>query len=234
MGDRKVLITYHRSPITKEMANRNRAEVRSAIHERIRRKVRGTTARPRLAVYRSLNHIYAQLIDDEKAQTIAAASTTEKGLGLKTGGNIDAAKKIGQAIAERALAAGVDTVVFDRGGYLYHGRVKALTDAARAAGLNKNEIVEAEAPAEAEEAQAAETEIAKPKGKQKEPKAKTKKEAAPKEASGGEASPAPKAKKEAAPKQAKEAKDTEAGSPQDSPAEKAEVKDHEDAGNEGG
>src|SRR5438067_10042209 len=130
-----------------QMANRNRAEVRTAVHSRIRRKVRGTTARPRLAVYRSLNHIYAQLIDDEKAQTLAAASTTEKTLGVKTGGNIEAAKKIGQAIAERALAAGIESVVFDRGGYLYHGRVKALTDAARAAGLNKNEVVEAETAA---------------------------------------------------------------------------------------
>src|SRR4030095_10550516 len=104
------------------MANLRRAEIRNAIHTRIRKKLRGTTERPRLAVYRSLNHIYAQLIDDEKARTIAAASTTEKSLGLKTGGNIEAAKKIGQAIAERALAAGVETVVFDRGGYLYHGR----------------------------------------------------------------------------------------------------------------
>src|SRR5438094_515348 len=127
------------------MASRNRAEVRSAVHRRIRRKVRGTTERPRLAVYRSLNHIYAQLIDDEKAQTLASASTTEKTLGVKTGGNIEAAKKIGQTIAERALAAGISSVVFDRGGYLYHGRVKALTDAARAAGLNKNELVEAAA-----------------------------------------------------------------------------------------
>src|SRR2546421_10647377 len=127
------------------MPNRNRAEVRTAVHGGIRRKGRGTTERPRLAVYRSLNHIYAQLIDDEKAQTVASASTTEKSLGLKTGGNIDAAKKIGQAIAERALAAGVSSVVFDWGGYLYHGRVKALTDAARAAGLKKNEVVEAEA-----------------------------------------------------------------------------------------
>src|SRR5881392_2013311 len=143
------------------MASRNRAEVRSAVHRRIRRKVRGTTARPRLAVYRSLNHIYAQLIDDEKAQTLAAASTTEKTLGVKTGGNIEAAKKIGQAIAERALAAGIESVVFDRGGYLYHGRVKALTDAARAAGLNKNEVV-AEEPAAVEEPAVPEPE-AKPK-----------------------------------------------------------------------
>jgi len=128
-----------------KMAKRIRAEVRNAVHRRIRRKVRGTTERPRLAVYRSLNHIYAQVIDDEKARTVAAASTTEKTLGAKTGGNIDAAKLVGQTIAERALAAGVDRVVFDRGGYLYHGRVRALTDAARAAGLNKDEVVEVEA-----------------------------------------------------------------------------------------
>lgn len=127
------------------MANRKRAEVRNAVHRRIRRKVRGTTERPRLAVYRSLNHIYAQVIDDEKSQTIAAASTTEKALAAKTGGNIEAAKRVGQAIAERALAAGIDRVVFDRGGYLYHGRVRALTDAARAAGLNKDEVRETEA-----------------------------------------------------------------------------------------
>jgi large subunit ribosomal protein L18 len=207
------------------MANRNRAEVRTAVHKRIRHKVRGTTARPRLAVYRSLNHIYAQLIDDEKAQTLASASTTEKTLGVKAGGNIEAAKKIGQMIAERALAAGIESVVFDRGGYLYHGRVKALTDAARAAGLNKNEVVEAEA-AEAKEPEAPEAEPAKTEGKQKSPKAKTKKETAPKEASAGEASPAPKAKKEAAPKKVKPAKDAEA-----TPApEGAEVKDAVDAG----
>lgn len=137
------------------MANRKRAEVRSAVHRRIRRKVRGTTERPRLAVYRSLNHIYAQVIDDEKAQTIAAASTTEKALAAKTGGNVEAARRVGQAIAERVLAAGIDRVVFDRGGYLYHGRVRALTDAARAAGLNKDEVVETEA-ADAEEASAKE------------------------------------------------------------------------------
>jgi len=207
------------------MANRNRAEVRTAVHKRIRHKLRGTTARPRLAVYRSLNHIYAQLIDDEKAQTLASASTTEKTLGVKAGGNIEAAKKIGQTIAERALAVGIESVVFDRGGYLYHGRVKALTDAARAAGLNKNEVVEAEA-AEAKEPEASEAEPAKPEGKQKSPKVKTKKEAAPKEASAGEASSAPKAKKEAAPKKVKPAKDAEA-----SPApEGAELKDAVEAG----
>ena len=208
------------------MAKRIRAEVRNAVHRRIRRKVRGTTERPRLAVYRSLNHIYAQVIDDEQARTIAAASTTEKTLGAKTGGNIEAAKLIGQTIAERALAAGVERVVFDRGGYLYHGRVKALTDAARAAGLNKDEIREAEA-AEAKEAEAAEVEPAKPEGKQKAPKVKTKKEATPKEASAGEASPEPKAKKEAAPKQAKE--------PEASPeSEGAKLGDTEDSGSQGG
>jgi large subunit ribosomal protein L18 len=154
------------------MANRNRAEVRTAVHSRIRRKVRGTTERPRLAVYRSLNHIYAQIIDDEKAQTLASASTTEKSLGVSKGGNVDAAKKVGQAIAERALAAGISSVVFDRGGYLYHGRVRALTDAARAAGLNKGEAIEAEAATEEAPAVAAAPEAeAKPKKrKAKEPK----------------------------------------------------------------
>ena len=162
------------------MAKRIRAEVRNAVHRRIRRKVRGTTERPRLAVYRSLNHIYAQVIDDEKAQTLAAASTTEKALAAKTGGNIDAAKLVGKTIAERALAAGVERVVFDRGGYLYHGRVRALTDAARAAGLNKDEVVEAvAADAEAappEESGAGEAE-AKPKRSKKAKEAKEGKEA---------------------------------------------------------
>ena len=126
------------------MAQRNRAAVRSAVHQRIRRKVRGSTERPRLAVYRSLNHIYAQVIDDERGQTLVSASTTEKELRGGTGGNIEAAERIGRTIAERALAAGINRVVFDRGGYLYHGRVKALTDAAREAGLNKEEGAAAE------------------------------------------------------------------------------------------
>ena len=128
------------------MAQRNRAAVRSAVHKRIRRKVRGSTERPRLAVYRSINHIYAQVIDDERGQTLVSASTTEKDLRGSTGGNIEAAQRIGRTIAERALAAGINSVVFDRGGYLYHGRVKALTDAAREAGLNKDEA--AASPAE--------------------------------------------------------------------------------------
>jgi large subunit ribosomal protein L18 len=132
------------------MANTSRAVVRAAIHKRIRRKLRGSTERPRLAVYRSLNHIYAQVIDDYQGQTIVSASTTEKDLRGASGGNVDAARRVGKAIAERALAKGIEQVVFDRGGYLYHGRIKALTDAARAAGLNKNE---ASAPAEESPAQ---------------------------------------------------------------------------------
>jgi large subunit ribosomal protein L18 len=136
------------------MANTNRAEVRSTIHTRIRRKVKGDTERPRLAIYRSLNHIYAQVIDDRVGQTLVSASTTEKDLRGNSGGNLDAARRVGQTIAERAIARGIEQVVFDRGGYLYHGRVKALTDAARAAGLNKNEAVaepEVEEPAAAPE-----------------------------------------------------------------------------------
>ena len=124
------------------MANTNRAEIRTAIHARIRRKVKGSGEKPRLAIYRSLNHIYAQVIDDHKGQTIVSAASTEKDLRGNTGGNLEAARRIGQAIAERALAKGIDSVVFDRGGYLYHGRIKALTDAARAAGLNKHEVKE--------------------------------------------------------------------------------------------
>jgi len=117
----------------------NRAEIRRGVHTRIRKKVSGTAERPRLAVFRSLNHIYVQVIDDVNGKTLAAASTTEKDLKGKTGGNIEAAQTVGKAIAERAQAAGVSQVVFDRGGYVYHGRVKALLDATREAGLNKNE-----------------------------------------------------------------------------------------------
>jgi len=143
------------------MANTNRAEVRTAIHSRIRRKVKGSTERPRLAIYRSLKHISAQVIDDRMGQTLVSASSTEKDLRSGSGGNLDAARRIGQAIAERALAKGIEQVVFDRGGYLYHGRIKALTDAARAAGLNKNEVV---AEPEAAEEPAAEV-AAEPKEK---------------------------------------------------------------------
>jgi large subunit ribosomal protein L18 len=121
------------------MANTSRATVRTAIHKRIRRKVSGSTQRPRLAIYRSLNHIYAQIIDDDQGQTLVSASTTEKELRGGTGGNLEAAKRVGSTIAERALAKGINSVVFDRGGYLYHGRIKALTEAARKSGLNKDE-----------------------------------------------------------------------------------------------
>jgi large subunit ribosomal protein L18 len=133
--------TVHHLPFTdKEMANTSRATVREAIHKRIRRKVKGSGDKPRLAVYRSLNHIYAQVVDDQLGRTIVSASSTEKALRGTTGGNLDAARRIGKAIAERALEKGISNVVFDRGGYLYHGRIKALTDAAREAGLNKNEM----------------------------------------------------------------------------------------------
>src|SRR5687768_8420110 len=146
------------------MAQTNRAEVRNAIHHRIRRKVRGDTARPRLAIYRSLNHIYAQVIDDRLRQTLVSASTTEKDLRGNSGGNLDAARRVGQVIAERAIARGIEQVVFDRGGYLYHGRIKALTDAARSAGLNKNEVV---AEPEAEEPKAPPAEDSKEKKSKK-------------------------------------------------------------------
>ena len=121
------------------MAKKDKAAVRRAVHTRIRRRVRGTQERPRLAIFRSLNHIYAQVIDDERGRTIASASTVEKDLRGATGGNVEAARRVGRAIAERALARGIEQVVFDRGGFRYHGRVKALTDAAREAGLNRNE-----------------------------------------------------------------------------------------------
>jgi large subunit ribosomal protein L18 len=109
---------------------------RGHIHERIRKKLQGTAERPRLNVYRSINHIYVQLIDDLSGKTLVSASTAEGQKEKKrTGGNVASAKEIGKAIAERAKAKGVSKVVFDRGGYIYHGRVKALADAAREAGL---------------------------------------------------------------------------------------------------
>jgi large subunit ribosomal protein L18 len=137
------------------MAKKDKAAVRRAVHTRIRRRVRGTPERPRLAIFRSLNHIYAQVIDDERAVTIASASTVEKDLRGTTGGNVEAARRVGRAIAERALAAGVGQVVFDRGGFRFHGRIKALTDAAREAGLNRNERGEEEGAAEGGEEAAA-------------------------------------------------------------------------------
>ncbi len=121
------------------MAQKSRADIRRGVHSRIRKKVHGTADRPRLAVFRSLNHIYAQVIDDVNGKTLATASTTEKDLRGSSGGNVEAAARVGKAIAERATAAGVSSVVFDRGGYVYHGRVKALIDATREGGLNKNE-----------------------------------------------------------------------------------------------
>lgn len=130
------------------MAQKSRADIRQGVHSRIRKKVKGSAERPRLAVFRSLNHIYAQVIDDQSGKTLATASTTEKALGVKSGGNIEAAKTIGKAIAERAQAAGVTNVVFDRGGYVYHGRVKALLDATREGGLNKQEAAATESAQE--------------------------------------------------------------------------------------
>src|ERR1035438_5613856 len=150
------------------MARSSKNDVRVRVHSRIRQRVRGTGERPRLAVFRSLNHIYAQVIYDRKGHTLAAASSgekagekksdekktsekatsetpvsekksekpsREKAKTLASGGNVAGAKQVGKLIAERAKAQGVTKVVFDRGGYLYHGRVKALADAAREAGL---------------------------------------------------------------------------------------------------
>jgi large subunit ribosomal protein L18 len=109
---------------------------RGHVHTRIRKKLQGTSERPRLNVYRSLNHIYVQVIDDLEGKTLVSASTAEgKKEDRRTGGNVAAAKALGKTIAERAKAKGVTKVVFDRGGYIYHGRVKALADAAREAGL---------------------------------------------------------------------------------------------------
>ena len=116
---------------------RSRNQIRVRRHLRVRKQVTGTTARPRLSVFRSLHHLYAQLIDDASGRTVAAASTREKDVakGLKSLRATEAAAKIGALIAERAKAQGITSVVFDRGGYKYHGRVKALADAARGAGL---------------------------------------------------------------------------------------------------
>jgi large subunit ribosomal protein L18 len=109
-------------------------EIRSRIHQRIRRKLAGTSERPRLAVFRSVAHIYAQVIDDAAGKTLVSASSVDKD-GKTNGGNVAAAKAIGKLVAQRAQEKGIKSVVFDRGGYQYHGRVKALADAAREAGL---------------------------------------------------------------------------------------------------
>ena len=119
------------------MITRDRRASRDIRKARIRRRVRGSATRPRLAVFRSLNHIYAQLVDDDGARTLVAADSRSKEFRTqhRSGGNIAAAKAVGTLLAERARAHGVERVVFDRGGYMYHGRVKALADAARAGGL---------------------------------------------------------------------------------------------------
>lgn len=117
------------------MAKSSKNDVRVRIHTRTRLKLRGSQERPRLAVFRSLKHIYAQVIDDREGKTLAAASSGEKNSSVPSGGNLSGAKQVGKLIAERAKSKGISKVVFDRGGYLYHGRVKALADAAREAGL---------------------------------------------------------------------------------------------------
>jgi len=109
-------------------------QIRARIHKRIRAKLSGSPERPRLAIFRSVAHIYAQVIDDTRGTTMVSASSVDKG-GKTKGGNVAAAKAIGKLVAERAKEKGIKSVVFDRGGYHYHGRVKALADAAREAGL---------------------------------------------------------------------------------------------------
>jgi large subunit ribosomal protein L18 len=119
------------------MSVRTKQETRTRLHDRIRKKLRGQPARPRLAVFRSQGHIYAQVIDDDAGRTLCAASSLDKELraASKGGGNVAAAKQVGALIANRAKEKGIAAVVFDRGGFLYHGRIKALADAAREAGL---------------------------------------------------------------------------------------------------
>jgi len=116
---------------------KTKEEIRTRLHSRIRKKVAGTPQRPRLAVFRSQSHIYAQVIDDDAGRTVCAASSLDKDLKsrFKRGANVEAAKAVGQLIADRAQAQGVKAVVFDRGGFKYHGRIKALADAARESGL---------------------------------------------------------------------------------------------------
>jgi large subunit ribosomal protein L18 len=119
------------------MRVKTKEDVRARIHRRIRKKVAGTSQRPRLAVFRSQGHIYAQLIDDDQGRTLCAASSLDTDLkpSLKRGGNLAAAKAVGSLLASRAKEKGVLAVVFDRGGFHYHGRVRALADAAREGGL---------------------------------------------------------------------------------------------------
>ena len=115
------------------ITQRQRNIVRQRVHTRIRRRMQGTAERPRLNVYRSLNHIYAQIIDDADGRTLVSASTLAGK--EKTGGNVAAAKEVGKQVAAKALEKGIKRVVYDRGGYLYHGRIRALAEAAREAGL---------------------------------------------------------------------------------------------------
>ncbi|MCX6380645.1 MAG: 50S ribosomal protein L18 [Armatimonadetes bacterium] len=119
------------------MKSQEKIRLREKRRTRIRSKVAGTPSRPRLNVYRSAQHIYAQVIDDDRGHTLVSASTIDPSLreSLKTGGDLTAAKAVGKLIAERAIAQGINTIVFDRGGYLYHGRVQALADSAREGGL---------------------------------------------------------------------------------------------------
>jgi large subunit ribosomal protein L18 len=112
-----------------------RDEIRLRIHKRIRNRMRGTAERPRLAVFRSLKHISAQIIDDTKGETLVSASSVGKSGAIANGGNVAGAKALGKLIAERAKDKGIQKVVFDRGGFLYHGRIRALAEAAREAGL---------------------------------------------------------------------------------------------------
>jgi len=112
-----------------------RNEVRQKIHRRIRRKMTGTAGRPRLNVFRSVKHIYAQVIDDAQGRTLVAASSLEKGFPAKAGGNLAGAQEVGKRVAARALEQGIRQVAMDRGGFRYHGRVKALAEAAREGGL---------------------------------------------------------------------------------------------------
>ena len=119
------------------MITKDRRGARDERHRRLRRWVRGSAQRPRLAIFRSLNHIYAQLVDDEAGQTVVSVDSRSKAFRAehRTGGNVAAAKAVGELVAQQAKARGIEAVVFDRGGYMYHGRVKALADAARAGGL---------------------------------------------------------------------------------------------------
>jgi large subunit ribosomal protein L18 len=122
---------------TKAVRKLSRNMHRARVHRRVRQRVLGTNVRPRLCVYRSARHIYAQVIDDQGGRTLASASTLDKQTRaqIRGGGNVAASKMVGKVVAERALAAGIQQVVFDRGGYMYHGRVEALANAAREAGL---------------------------------------------------------------------------------------------------